>query len=179
MEYWSEPYKEIAGKITGNIPNIKWVDLWHEQVNYLTEELPFPTPAVFIGFNLLDTQDAGKLVQQCNTQIDMYLFFETFADTFEGSLNQDSAIEFLQELTKLYALFHGKNGKTYSPMRRISMTREESGGAGNLYRVSFECLITDYSAQTLFVEVENPEADIVLERGAVERVPEEKLYDVG
>ncbi|MDR0729921.1 MAG: hypothetical protein LBF19_07370 [Prevotellaceae bacterium] len=77
MVYWSEIYKEIAERIAANLPAIRWVDLWHEQVNYLTEELPFPTPAVFIAFYTRGTEDAGEWVQNCNVQIDMYLFYET------------------------------------------------------------------------------------------------------
>ena len=141
MIYWSEIYKEIAEKITANLPDVLWVDLWHEQVNYLTEELPFPTPAVFVSFNTQSTEDSSKLVQNCNLQVDLYLFYETFSDTYEGSLNQRSAVNFLDRLSELYALFHGKAGKHYSEMRRIDMSREESGGAGNLYRISFECLV--------------------------------------
>lgn len=76
MEYWTDLYKEIAARITDNLPEIAWVDLWHEQVNYLTEELPFPVPAVFLAFDTIQTDDRGKLIQDCNTQIDMYLFYE-------------------------------------------------------------------------------------------------------
>ena len=35
---WSELYSEIAEKIKANIDRIRWIDLWHEQVGYLTEE---------------------------------------------------------------------------------------------------------------------------------------------
>jgi len=160
MTYWSEIYTEIAEKIKANIEEIRWIDLWHEQVNYLTEELPFPTPALFIGFSTAGTEDLGSLVQNCNLQIDFHLFYETFSDSYDGSYNQAGALEFLERLTELHALFHGKTGEHYSEMRRIDMMREDSGGAGNLYRISFECLVTDYSAKILFNEVEQPDRDI-------------------
>ena len=178
MVYWSEIYKEIAEKITANLPDIRWVDLWHEQVSYLTEELPFPTPAVFISFNTLGTEDTGKLVQNCNTQIDLYLFYETFSDSYEGSSNQAGALEFLDRLTELYALFHGKHGEHYSEMRRTDMSREESGGAGNLYRISFECLVTDYGAQELFNEVQMPEREIETSDEMPPAAPSAPMYDV-
>nr|DAR79130.1 MAG TPA: hypothetical protein [Caudoviricetes sp.] len=162
MEYWTDLYKEIAARITDNLPEIAWVDLWHEQVNYLTEELPFPVPAVFLAFDTIQTDDRGKLIQDCNTQIDMYLFYETFSDTYTGSLSQNSALVFLNQLTRLHALFHGKSGSTFSAIRRVELRREDSGGAGNLYRISFQCLITDYSAQRLFTESQTPSADIAI-----------------
>ncbi len=160
MQYWTEPYKEIASKIKANLPQIQWIDLWHEQVSYLTTELPFPVPAVFIAFNMLEVTDRGLLVQDCNTQVDIYFFYETFSDTYDGSYNQTTALEYLERLTELHALFHGKAGRSYSEMRRVDMRREDSGGAGNLYRISFQCLVTDTSAATLYIESQNPEAEV-------------------
>ena len=146
MQYWNNLYLEIANKINDNLTQIAWVDLWHEQISYLTTELPFPTPAVFIAFNMLDATDKGLKGQLCNTQIDLYLFYETFSDTYLGSVNQESALDFLKQLTELHKLFHGTSGVNYSEMRRVDMKREDSGDAGNLYRISFQCIVDDMSA---------------------------------
>jgi hypothetical protein len=179
MTYWSELYKEIAGKITENLPDIRWVDLWHEQVSFLAEELPFPTPAVFIDFSTREAGDIGLLTQELLVQIDLRLFYETFSDSFDGSYNQAGALEFLDRLTELYALFHGKHGQHYSEMRRTDMSREESGGAGNLYRISFECLVSDYAAKLLFDEVQVPNREVQPENlPPLSPPPSEPMYDI-
>jgi hypothetical protein len=152
MNPWKDLYTELAEKITAKLSEILWVDLWHEQIQYLTEELPFPAPAVFIGFQILSMDDKGVLIQDCNTQIDLYLFFETFSDTYQGAYNQSSALSFLESLNSLHVLFHGTDGINYSSMRRIDQKREDSGGAGNLYRISFACVVEDASAK---VEADN------------------------
>lgn len=167
MEYWSDLYLELGTRIHQNLPEIRWVDLWHDQVSYLTEEHPFPTPAVFLGFNTVGIDDKGIKVQECDTQVDMFLFYETFSDTYMGSINQSGAIDFLKQLTLLYALFHGKTGINHSEMRRVFLGREESGGSGNLYRVSFQCMVTDYAAKKLFIETINPLADLEIEKGNI------------
>jgi hypothetical protein len=179
MVYWSELYKEIAEKITANLPGIRWIDLWHEQVSYLTEELPFPTPAVFIDFNTREANDTGLLVQELLVQVDLRLFYETFSDSYDGSYNRAGALEVLDRLSELHALFHGKHGEYYSEMRRIDMGREESGGAGNLYRISFECIVCDYAAKELFNEVQMPDRDVEPEKELPPVVPpSEPMYDV-
>jgi hypothetical protein len=179
MVYWSELYTEIAEKIKANIEQVRWIDLWHEQVSYLTEELPFPTPAVFIDFNTREANDTGLLVQELLVQVDLRLFYETFSDTYDGSYNQAGALEFLDRLTELHALFHGKHGRHYSEMRRTDMSREESGGAGNLYRISFECIVSDYAAKELFNEVQMPGREVETERELPpEAPPSEPVYDV-
>jgi len=153
MEYWDDIYLELADKITvempekqPDIPVIEWVDLWHEQVGFLTEELPFPSPAVFISFILLSADDKGLKGQLCNTQVDLYLFYETFSDTYQGSVNRAGALKYLKALTGMHKLLHGTSGLNYSEMRRVGMNREDSGGAGNLYKISFQCMIDDMSA---------------------------------
>ena len=142
------------------LEDIEWLDLWHDQVNYLTEELPFPTPAVFFAFNTNECEDLGQLAQKCDTQIDMYLFYETFSDTYVGSYNQGSALNYLKLLTKIHTAFHGASGDNFQTMRRVDMRREESGGAGNLYRISFSCNIEDASAQVESIKQVVNEVDV-------------------
>ena len=51
-------------------------------------------------------------------------------------------------------------------MKRVSFNPEDTGNAGNLYRISYECLSNDYTA---FVEYENGTfADMEVERFIVE-----------
>jgi hypothetical protein len=99
-------------------------------------------------------------------QVDFYLFFETFSDTYQGAYNQSSAIDFLRLLTKLHTCFHGVSGTNYQTMRRVDMRREDSGGAGNLYRISFSFNAIDASAQKEFDATEVNEISII--RGEAE-----------
>ncbi len=163
MEYWSDLYLEIADKISTNRPAIQWIDMWHEQINYLSTEHPFPTPACFIAFNMLSADDHGLKAQNCDTQIDIYFYYECFEDTYAGSYNQESVIAFLRELTELHKLFHGTSGTHYSEMRRIAMKDEASGDAGNLYRISFACNVYDDSAVKQYNEQEVNDINIIRE----------------
>ena len=147
MEAWNELYLELAEKVNAELPHIQWVDLWHDQISYLTDELPFPVPALFFAFRTLEIKDKGLRAQDCDTQIDMYLYYETFSDTYDGAYNQASALDFLSTLTEVHKVFHGKSGANHGTMRRVHVGSEESGGSGNLYRISFQCLIFDNSAQ--------------------------------
>lgn len=142
-------YKELAENITNNITAVKWADLWHNQVGFLEEEHPFPTPAVFMAFRSGKITDLSQKVQQVNLQVDFYIYFETFADTYNGAINEDDALNFLDTVDELNKLLHGTNGINYSGMKRVGFNPEDTGNAGNLYRVTYECLCNDYTA---FVE---------------------------
>lgn len=198
---WSEIYKELSGRITGmrqmidsleelspelaeelkNVPDVQHIDLWHEQTEYLSDELPFPTPAVFIGFNTLGTEDIGTLAQDIQLQVDLYIFWETFADTYTDAIMQTEALDFLNLMTVLNVLLHGYTGNRFSTMRKTGFQRMDSGGAGNLYRASFECSVRDYSAQELTVVTDMLNKDIVVtpaDETPEQPEVEQPLYDV-
>ncbi len=160
---WENLYTELAEKISNNIPEVQWIDLWHNQVGFLTEELPFPTPAVFFSIRMLSAENLGNFAQDANVQIDMYYFYETFLDTYNGAYNKDDALAFLQVVTKLHQLFHGSSGNNYSEMTRIAFAPVDTGSAGNLYRVSFSCKILDESAVKDYDNV--IPGDITIEQG--------------
>lgn len=167
MQNWKDLYLEHAQLISTKLPEIEWFDLWHNQVNFLTEEHPFTTPAVFASYRTTNTDDLGEKVQKVNLQVDFYLYYETFADTFNGASNQESALEFIDLMDKLNAVFHGTSGTNYSEMRRINFAPVDTGNAGNLYRISYSCILIDYSAKKECVEEQN-DADIDIDRQAFE-----------
>ena len=174
MENWQNLYLELAEKLSADLnpkeaeiysqlntiigyetkSPIRWVDLWHNQVNFLSEELECPTPAVFLAFRTKAVNDLGEKVQQLNLQIDVYLFYETFANTFTGSYNQDDALNFIGILDFINSRMHATSGENYSSMRKIGFAPEDTGNAGNLYRITFECFVNDESAVKVMEETE-------------------------
>jgi hypothetical protein len=97
-------------------------------------------------------KDTGRKVQQVVLQMDVYLFYESFADTFKGSVNQESALGFLKSLDDINALLHGSSGENYSSMRRVGFAPVDTGSAGNLYQATYECTLVDYSAKKVYEE---------------------------
>ena len=155
MSIFKDLYKELAEKISTGIETVKWVDLWHDQINFLEDEHPFPTPAVFLSFRVKDVEDLSQKIQLQDLQIDVYLFFETFTNTFHGGVNQDTALNFLDTLDELFKLLHGTEGEHYASMRRIAGTRPVStGNAGNLYVTPFECVERDARAGDVIEDVD-------------------------
>ncbi len=149
LKLWAALYNEIATLITTNLPTVKWVDLWHNQVGFLDTEHPFPAPAVFLSFRIGKSDDLSAKVQDLEVQMDVYYFYETFLDTFQGSFNQTDAVAYLNTLTDIHALLHATSGATYNECRRVGFAPVDTGTAGNLYRVSFVMNVQDGSAAAL------------------------------
>lgn len=144
------------------LPAIEHVDLWHDQVDYLSEEHPFPTPAVFFGFTTLNVADNGELMQTTDLQVDIYVFWETFSDTYEGAVMKEEALMYLDLLLMVGLMFHGRSGEHFHQMRRSGTYRQESGGSGNLYRLQFQTNITEFSGLNLHTYVKDEGKDVEL-----------------
>jgi len=151
MQNFKNLYKELADKLSA-IEAVKWVDIWNSQVNNLEDEHPFPTPAVFLAFRSNVMDDLGDKVQKVDMQVDVFLFYETFLDTYNGAYNQDEALSFLDTIDEINKLLHGSGGNEYSSMRRASFSPIDSGGAGNLYSITYTCHLMDYSASSDYSE---------------------------
>lgn len=176
LQGWGELYKEIALKLTSKIPAINWADLWHNQVGFLVEEHPFPTPAVFFAFRILTTEDMGELTQKADLQVDVYYFYETMLDTFVGAFNEDDALKYLDTITEIHKVLHGSNGANYAEMRRIAFAPVDTGSAGNLYRQSFVCNIVDATAAKNYNEA-SP-GDVNITEGAAPEVAQDQTYQI-
>jgi len=157
-----DEYEDIRDRLK-QVPSIKHLDLWHDQISFLDEEHEFPTPAIFFEFNTLGITDNGMLTQRIITQIDFHIYYETFTDTYAGAIMQEDAYNFLDLITLYGMMFHGRSGQCFGTMRRTGIQREDSGSAGNLYRISFETELSDYSAVELSVLTEMLNKNIAIE----------------
>jgi len=140
-----EVYKELGEKLS-NIPGINWVDLWNNQVTNLDNEHPFPTPAIFLAFRANDGKDLSMKMQEVPLMVDVFLFYETFADTYIGAFNQGDALQYLSLLKAINKELHASTGLHYSSMRRVGFSPVDTGDAGNLYSANYQCKFIDKSA---------------------------------
>lgn len=147
-------YLELIEKIKAKVPEVRWMDLWRNQVNFFDNEAMFSSPAVFFAFDMINPEDMGNKVQQVTLQVSVYYFYETLASTQDGSFNQTSAIAFLDTLSRIYAALHGSSGTYYSGMRRTGQRAIDSPDNGNLYLQTFSCLLVDYAACDEFEETQ-------------------------
>ncbi len=173
MQAWKELYLELAEQAAA-IDGIKWVDLWHNQIGFMEDEHRFPAPAVFFAFRTLQVDDMAERMQNLRLQIEVYLFYETFSDTYIGSINQQSALDFLDLLNSIHTNFHGTTGENFSEMRRVGFSAVDTGNAGNLYQVIFECTLIDETAKKVYNAAETVEMDIENTGG----VADELEYDL-
>ncbi|MFK5890765.1 MAG: hypothetical protein QM486_08550 [Flavobacteriaceae bacterium] len=176
LQGWDKIYEEIALKLTNGIPVINWADLWHNQVGFLIDEHPFPTPAIFLSFRIINTEDMGEKVQGADLQVDVYYFYETFLDTFQGAYNKTDALNYLKTNTDIHKLLHGSSGTNYAEMRRVGFGPVDTGTSGNLYKQSFVCNIIDATAAKVYNQAKP--GDVNYSKGSAPAKTPGNLYNI-
>lgn len=175
LKLWALLYKEICELFVAKLPAIDWIDLWHNQVGFLEDQHLFPTPATFLEFRILgEPEDLGVHAQRIRVQMDVYYFYETFLDTFDGGYNQTDALAYLNTISDIHAVLHGSSGQCYSECKRVGFGPVDTGSSGNLYRQSFTMLVEDASASPALTEA-SP-GDVSIEEGGAAVPAKEKPF---
>ena len=72
---------------------IKSFDLWNEQVDFIEEEEPFDTPAIFIEFLPMEWKMLGGRVQQADVSVRLHVVTPWAGSGSDGSLYQEQALQ--------------------------------------------------------------------------------------
>lgn len=154
---WGKAYRQLADLITTKVPEIKHVDLYHEQEQLIDEKgewIPFPFPAVFLEFNFNAT-DMAEGRQLLNVDIAVRLAVETLDDTHKGSIGRERALKFIDLLRKLHEALHMSEGDDFGPMTRTGMAKHAAPPYMVFYSQTYATTILDYGGTRNYDEVED------------------------
>ena len=90
--------KDGSGK-----PVIRHIDLWNEQVEFIEQEEPFDTPAVFIEFRPVQWRTLGGTTQQADVPFRLHIVTTWKGSARHGSHFQQDSLERFDLLDKIDA----------------------------------------------------------------------------
>lgn len=177
---WIEAYKELCILIETKVPEIKHIDMDHDQLMFEQEEYPFPETALFMDFSTESIQTVGLKVQNMNMQVKFTLAFDTLSDTFHHSDNQAISLAFGGILRKLHKLLQGKSGTHFSSLDRIGLRRAPAPEACIAYSQIYTCIIVDYAAMDETTEGDMLTANIKMDlrKGEPPAGTDMKLFEI-
>lgn len=91
----------------------KHCDLWNRQVEFIEQETPFLTPAIFVEFLEIPWQTDGRSVQDADLTIRLHIVTPWFANTASDIADtavRSAALAYLDLPTVLFRKLHGKHG---------------------------------------------------------------------
>lgn len=71
-------------------------DLWNQQVEFIEEETPFASPAVFVEFGRMDWHTMGQRAQRCKLTVRLHIVTEWHSGTADYSPTEEASLEFLE-----------------------------------------------------------------------------------
>ena len=89
-------------------PLFKHCDLWNRQVEFLEQETPFQTPAVFVEFEPLQWRTDGRHIQDADLTVRLHIVTPWHANT--ASDVRATALAYLDIPTALFRQLHGQHG---------------------------------------------------------------------
>lgn len=120
--------------------NPKWIDVWKAQVGK-KESYPFNFPAFFISTKRIAWGDMTLDVKEGNVQIEIWLFFNKYADTFEGAEDQNSSFDDIETVENITDALQWTEGEPFSEMTLI--VEEDLSGAYErpAFKLTFETIV--------------------------------------
>lgn len=95
-------------------PVFKHCDLWNRQVEFLEQETPFQTPAVFVEFpEEIQWRTDGQHIQDADLTIRLHIVTPWYANTAANVIDSDvraTALAYLDIPTVLFRQLHGQHG---------------------------------------------------------------------
>ena len=76
--YQDQPAGQIQARPT---PFFKHFDLWNQQVEFLEQETPFNTPAVFVEFDPIAWKTTGNKIQEAEVTVKLHIVTRWYANT--------------------------------------------------------------------------------------------------
>jgi hypothetical protein len=142
----------------GSITGIKFADLYKAQPEFLSQEISFDLPAIFVELPTIQWLDKPYNIQQSQpTTVRLHIVQNTLADSYNGSSDQDISLEITEMLTRIYVAMHGwqttlllPNGDPapieFDPLRRIASATDTRHDTVSVDIMDFSTIFTDYAA---------------------------------
>lgn len=101
----------------------KHFDLWNEQVDFIEDETPFDTPAIFIEFRSINWSDTMQNMQRGTLPIRLHVVTEWKGSTNDGSIYQENALKRLDLVDNMVGhLFNWRTTEGNTDIQRMQRT---------------------------------------------------------
>lgn len=107
-------YKAICDRLTAQVPDIKHIDLWNNNIAVLSGGAVWPRPAVFVEFEAIEWRQQQNRARMADIAVRLHVV--TDAVSYNGSTDpkQDSALAFLDLLNKVNAAMQGLRRENFA-----------------------------------------------------------------
>ena len=147
MSAKKHPQKEIGAVLKQEVAGLEFVDKYRGQLD-TPGIFTFPRPAVFISFGRFEWESMVDGTQRGEGLIKFRIVVENYADSYEGSVNQDLALDFFEFNEKVHEALQGLSGTYFGNLERKTDEDDEDHGNLIVTIMEYQTTLFDNSANT-------------------------------
>lgn len=137
-------YNQITAALQG-IAEIAHVGLWNNQMQYIAEEQPFDTPAVFIEFDPIEWQHLLHGVREAVVTIRLHVITDSRVGTWSDTIAVFNLLDSIN--AELHGLHHTtSNGSVMDALTLVNSTTDHNFDELQENVETYTCHITDRTA---------------------------------
>ena len=107
-------YEAICERISTQVPEIKHIDLWNNNVAVLSGGAVWPRPAVFVEFETIEWRQQQNRVRMADVAVRLHIVTDAISCNGHNDKRQHAALAFLRLINKVNAAMQGLNGNNFA-----------------------------------------------------------------
>ncbi|MBB6131345.1 hypothetical protein [Mucilaginibacter lappiensis] len=129
-----------------NLPDLQHFDKQMGQFTNPELSYAIPLPCVLMEYGQFNWKTVGKNQQRGDGYIRFYLYFENYADSFTGSVNQELALQFFEYSEQLNMALNGFSLPGMKSLERVSDNEDTAQDMIITSMVDFGTVIDDIAS---------------------------------
>ena len=163
-------YTDLIERLWDQVPNLKWADLWNNQIENETKELPFDLPAIFLHFKEGRDNELQQGLIEVTATLTVLIVYENYEDHYQSAgqnVNQ-SALDFFDFKDVVTKALQGFTTDEIRSLQRKAQRADASFSNLYVYELDFDLQFYDTSAVKNDWIFENP--NFIYEKEIVQNI---------
>ena len=107
-------YKAICERLTQEIPEVKHLDLWNNNIAVLSGGAVWPRPAVFVEFEAIEWKQLQRGARRGDVAIRLHIVTDAVSYNGNSDERQEEALSYLDMLDRINAAMQGLRGNNFA-----------------------------------------------------------------
>lgn len=107
-------YTAICQRLQEQLPEIRHIDLWNNNISALSGGAVWPRPAVFVEFEAIEWHQQQNKVRMADVAVRLHIVTDAISCNGSADPRQDSALAFLALINKVNSAMQGLRGNNFA-----------------------------------------------------------------
>lgn len=107
-------FQAIAERIAKRVPEVRFIDLWNNNVAAISGGAVWPMPAVFVEFEAIEWRQNGNAVRMGDVAVRLHIVTRAVTTNGHTDKRQAEALAYLDMIDRVNAAMQGLGGENFA-----------------------------------------------------------------